>query len=182
VGHPLTYLAGPFFNPAQVLLMEQIEQVMDRHGVPTYKPRIDGGVLDKLHGPERMADSADECYQHDLRGLTQCELMLAVLTYELDGHHLALGHTVFRDGAKQFAVDQWGVSIPDTGTVWEVGFFTAECKPVVGFYPQPRGRLNIMLTQSVHGFVFGLDNLDTWVREGMSLDSTILADWEGSME
>jgi nucleoside deoxyribosyltransferase len=176
----LVYVAGPFFNPVQISILEEVEEVLNRSSVPMYLPRIDGGVLDMSGDKASTHESAKECYNHDIEALHKCDYMIAVLPYALDGEMLATGTVEFDGFRKKFVANNWGLVLPDTGTVWEIGYFTALQKPVVGYYPIGLTKLNIMLCQSMRGVITGTHSLKKWVERGW-LDQE-LDKWEGDME
>lgn len=172
------YLAGPFFNPVQVEHMERLEAAANLHNLSVYRPRIDGGLLDNSGSREDLVASAEECYQMDLAALEECDLMVALLPYLLHNRTLC---TVYYEEASQ-VVEDTGLVLPDTGTVWEVGYFSALEKPVVGFYPTHQDQLNIMLTQSMVGVVGGHCAMNMWMENGCLLDSEHISSWKGAME
>ena len=72
----------------------------------------------------------------------------------------------------------------DSGTMWEVGYGYALGKPIVMYSTVPGRGLNLMLAQSVAGFVSGLDDVRTFLRhEAMpGFDWSVVKDWKGEVE
>lgn len=91
------YLAGPFFTAPQVWLVEEARDALLDLGVRVFSPYHDVGL-----GPPDMVAPAD------LRGLTECDVVLALLP------------------------DM------DPGTVFECGYARSLGKPVVAYVEAPR--------------------------------------------
>jgi nucleoside 2-deoxyribosyltransferase len=72
---------------------------------------------------------ATKCYKGNVRALCGCDLMIAL-------------------------IDDY-----DSGTMFEMGYFTALNKPVVAYSNHPDRRLNIMLSQSCVSFANNLSDL-----------------------
>jgi nucleoside 2-deoxyribosyltransferase len=68
--------------------------------------------------------------------------------------------------------------------MWEVGYGYALGKPIVMYSTVPGRGLNLMLAQSVVGFVSGLDDVRTFLRhEAMpGFDWSMVQDWKGEVE
>ena len=72
----------------------------------------------------------------------------------------------------------------DPGTVWEVGAGYMMGKPIVMYSTVPGRGLNLMLAQSVVGFISGLDDVKQFLRhEAMpGFDWSVVRDWKGEVE
>jgi nucleoside 2-deoxyribosyltransferase/ATP-dependent protease HslVU (ClpYQ) peptidase subunit len=90
-GHrPSVYLAGPFFDLPQLWLIEQAREALRESGLRVFSPYHDVG-----------RGSAEEVVDKDLKGIVDCDVVLALI-----------------DGL-------------DPGTVYEVGYARALPRPVV---------------------------------------------------
>ena len=58
------------------------------------------------------------------------------------------------------------IELPDSGTVWEMGYFRALGKIVIGFHPEKQGtHLNLMLTHGADALISGWSNLERFFRD-----------------
>lgn len=150
----LCYLAGPFFNHEQEHIIRRLEALMDVAGVPYFSPQKDAGKVEKGADPAVW----QQVFDRNCGALGEMGWMLAVLPYALP------------DNAKLLLVTQprrrppecKGVHLPDTGTVWEMGFAAARQVPVVGFVPDEfelKG-INVMLARGMSDVVLGYKELE----------------------
>jgi len=155
----MIYLAGPFFNERQLARIQRIENICKQYAIPHYSPRRDAGILK----PKSSIIERQEVYEANADALFNCDCILAVTNYELPCdckvHVTYLGSPlVVGDKALE-------LFLPDTGTVWEMGFATALKKPIVIFHDNPASKkLNVMLTQSCNGFLNTYEELDEFLR------------------
>jgi len=133
------YLAGPFFNPEQVDLIAQVEILFKNNKINFFSPRIHAGVL---ANPQDYA-TRKRIFASNQAALFTCSQMLAVLTYRMSNGTVS--------------------GLPDIGTVWEMGHMAAQGKPVVGFYLDAPGQVNLMLTESTVGLAYGIDELERFL-------------------
>lgn len=96
-GRRHVYLAAPFFTLGELWLVEQLREALLDMGLTVFSPYHDVGY-----------GTAAEVVQHDLQGIKDCDLMLAVL----DGN--------------------------DGGTIFEVGYSRAKGRPVVVYTENPK--------------------------------------------
>ena len=155
------YIAGPFFNPEQVLIVEEIESILDAAGITYFSPMREGGVV-----ADNPNLKARDVFRNDCLGIVRCKWVLCIGVYvgvELARIDNATGtqHTVY---------------VPDTGTVWEAGFATALGKPVVGYAPvdTPTHRINLMLTECWSHVCYGHEELRLFVAGNFRKQS-----WKG---
>jgi len=87
---PIVYLAGPFFTLAELWLIEQARDNLREMGLKVFSPYHDVG-----------RGSADDVVELDLKGIRDCDVVLAI-----------------GDGL-------------DSGTIYEVGYARAIDKPVI---------------------------------------------------
>lgn len=166
------YIAGPFFNPEQVACVERIEKLLTGLGIEFVSPR-----LQHKGGGTKIDSSvkAQQAFQINLVGLKVCKTVLAVTDFLLPENHslrvwekstkLALGGALIGPEIK----------IPDSGTVWELGFGYALSKSLIIFTADPSSRLNIMLTQCAKGVIYGWKHLENYFK-----GEQLLSKWEGS--
>jgi nucleoside 2-deoxyribosyltransferase len=116
-GKPKFYLAGPFFNPAQVDLIKRLEDAFFAAGVDCFSPRS----LDENKAGPIDRQAAASIFRKDVQGLLHCNAVLAVLDWKLpEGEHIRLcdGET----GTPGHGFLSGPLNIPDSGTVFEMGF------------------------------------------------------------
>lgn len=154
---PKIYIAGPFFNPPQLDLIKWIEDHLAQAEINFYSPRLhpgnDGGPIDNA--------TANKIFRSNVVAIQECTHVLAVLDWLMPtGHELM----VVKPAPQKFTDERWlyegasrPLSLPDTGTVFEMGYATGINKPVLGYTDRKEGegKLNIMLTQACRGMVYG---------------------------
>lgn len=142
--HTRIYLAGPFFNSAQLAFIEQAEEALRASGVSFFSPRLQ-------HADERVEITSDEqaaqVFDMNKREIYDCTHLLAVLDYQLPDD---LTLAVFDRPAKRVLRE---VAVPDTGTVWEMGYAHALARPIYALVDQTPHTLNLMLTRCCEGMV-----------------------------
>jgi nucleoside 2-deoxyribosyltransferase len=108
----MIYIAAPLFNPRERAFNLKLKAIIGRS---VYLPQEDGELMENLiRRGETVEYAADLVYKNDLRALHASEAMVAVL----DGAHL------------------------DSGVAFEIGFFNALGKPVVGLHTDSRSELS----------------------------------------
>ena len=108
----MIYIAAPLFNPRERDFNLKLKAII---GHPVYLPQQDGELMENLIRRGETVESAIKLvYQNDLKALHASDLMVAVL----DGAHV------------------------DSGVAFEVGFFSALGKPIVGFHSDSRSELS----------------------------------------
>jgi hypothetical protein len=80
---PKIFIASPLFNPEQIEIITQIEDLLRIHGYDFYSARLHSGS-DKM-SPEQRKDirSWDPVFESNIRGLDECRVMIAVLEYAM---------------------------------------------------------------------------------------------------
>lgn len=166
------YLAGPFFNRKQIMVQQRIEQAYEEAGVNAFSPRLqhrndNKSIQDPVYARKVFEENAD--------ALSNCRGVLAVVDYLLPEEQTlrVLGRAI---GQAAFESASPSLSLPDSGTVWEMGFAYSQGIPVQMFTTKPigEGRINIMLSQGCNGVIYGWDHLDAWL-EGKEAPK----DWKG---
>lgn len=190
------YIAGPFFNQPQIDLIKTIEEILLDNSIPFFSPRqqhTPGGST-KIRSAEHAA-AVFKCNYENLQD-DCCSHVLAVADFlmppdqglfliekveqkpELDREPQEDDDT----GRTWMATIESGpISLPDTGTVWEMGFAFAVKKPVILFTLADSIRsLNLMLTQSCVGVLPGYKALRQFTSKGIDrLDASALVQWKG---
>lgn len=159
------YLAGPFFNPAQLGLMTSIEAILDCAEVPYFSPRLHTKAP---VGEERKELGAwDAVLEANIGAIEEASILLAILDYALPNNQTVTVnvHTSdYEENHGEPVVIRKPVVIPDTGTVWELGFAFATGIPAVGFFQQKPERMNLMLTNTLDALLIGLPAVYNFVR------------------
>lgn len=181
------YLAGPFFNDAQVRLIESVELMLEHHKVPHFSPRkmdLNG----KPTTTQPTKETAGAIFRKDYEEICRSTHVIAVMDWAMNPN---TSLRVCRDPA-------WGenpgrsshdkatplhetlsghIAFPDSGTVWEMGCAYALRVPTYIYTANPAARLNLMLSQSARGVIYGLTKLDGFLAGG--LDEALLEEWKG---
>ena len=155
------YIAAPLFNPAQIEIIESIEELCYDASLDFYSPRLHSGS--SLLSPEdrRHFEKWTPVFESNEQALHQCDCMIAVLEYaQTPGFRLGL-EVVTNSGDP---MDFIPLEIPDTGVVWEMGVMNALNKPVFGYHStkQPE-QMNLMLTHSLAGMLCGKPALEACI-------------------
>lgn len=123
------YLASPFFNDEQNAVVESIEATLRQAGHEVFSPREGTKLGDQLGKTmEERLASAKEIYDRNVDAMNWAEVMVAVV-----------------DGS-------------DAGTMFEVGFYAANKRPIVSFTSKNKP-LNIMIQQAVIAHCLGINDL-----------------------
>ncbi|UQS83184.1 nucleoside 2-deoxyribosyltransferase [Bombilactobacillus thymidiniphilus] len=136
------YLAGGFFNPKQIALLDRVEAALKNNETVGYihSPRdhqYKNASID--HDPDGIFGSyewANETYNNDVTAMNLADL----------------------------AVISWDNQNPDTGTAWEMGYMLASQKPVIMFCEddvQTEG-LNLMLVKGIKAYLTTTSELETY--------------------
>lgn len=164
------YLAGPFFNSEQIKIMERIEAAFKELNVAFFSPREQHGCVTQPV-PIDNREMAEVVFKKNYEQILECTHMLAVLDYALPaGDSVAM---VNGGNIEKF------LSLPDTGTVWEMGVAYACRIPTIGFTERPHGYLNLMMTQSMKGVCNGRGELLKMLADVKKGDFQV-PQWEGS--
>lgn len=179
---PKIYIAGPLFNPVQHATLEWMETTLTALRLPFYSPRLHSGSAELT--PEQRQDPAAwlRVFYRNLDELHTCDLLFAVLTYGMEpGRKLRICQHAQEDEAfEPFILEQLpSIAIPDTGTVWEMGYFRALGKPIVGYYEERPKALNLMLAHGTQGVLCTRLNAERFFSKGIAGASHIneIFDW-----
>lgn len=150
---PKVYIAGPFFNKTQNEHLDQIIEMLELVGLPYYSPRDHSGSKGLKPNP---ADRGwNDVFKSNVDELQDCDVILANLHWALNPDtRLCLVQA--SEGGGISLVD---IALPDSGTVWEMGWAYAHQKPIVAFTPKANAKLNLMLAKTYDALVVGFENL-----------------------
>jgi nucleoside 2-deoxyribosyltransferase len=73
----MIYIAGPFFNPKQLLMIEAIEKCLGDHGLKYYSPRSDGVLIDLTE--EQRQNMKKAIYNKNVEMIEKSSKMIAVI-------------------------------------------------------------------------------------------------------
>lgn len=145
------YLAAPFFTPEENAVCTRMAAIMRNNGHHVFEPSCLGIV--------RMSDPEDRLriYQSNVAYLLDSDIVVAWLERDNGPDaNLALVRRTPGSIVNNLTV----MRLPDTGTVFEIGYAAALSKPVVGFRLDGSHKLNLMLTTPLIGLMTGFADLD----------------------
>lgn len=158
----LVYNAGPFFNPEQEQAMMRLETLEDGLGLAHFDPRK--GPESRTAAEHGMTASlAEGIFLRNMRELERCTVIAALLDWRLEPDHVAC---LLAPGEEARLLN-----VPDTGTVFELGYAFRLGKPVVGFREDKEKPLNVMLSRACWAVCHDWEHL-TAIME-------TLAGWKG---
>ena len=73
----MIYIAAPFFNEAQVELVDAIEQALDLNGIEYYSPRSEGVLMNM--SPEEKKARMKYIFDKNVQMLNECDTVVAVI-------------------------------------------------------------------------------------------------------
>lgn len=158
---PKIYIAAPFFNAAQIMVVQTIESTLANNEFSYYSPRLHSGS-DKLTPEERKDRNAwMQVITSNIAAMESCSAMIAVLEF-------AMPDELRLVPAKYANVGKWNVlpnvqpvELPDTGVVFEMGYMYARYKPIFGYHSTKiPSELNLMLSHTVMGILTGQEALN----------------------
>lgn len=178
------YLAGPFFNKAQIKLLEKIESLCDKYNVPYFSPRKDAGI-----DYDGTYKSAEKVFRADLKGLHSCGAVLACMDWKLSENNVITEcrQEAYSDDLGGFKspvpLANKDLNIPDPGTVWECGYtvgyntamklfyerrhpdkYIAPNIPVFIYVTKPTEVMNIMIHIPASGVFTNFEQIEQFVE------------------
>lgn len=149
----MLYLAAPFFTTPQLELVQSVEEVLQRNKIAFFSPRMQHN--EGKPTPITSWEQAEVIFQKNADAINGCDGMVAILDYLLPSM------------TELCVVDRLGqrpnvtIRLPDTGTVWEMGYGFCLGVPVYGYTTvnPETSRMNIMLTQGCSGILHGDEEL-----------------------
>jgi nucleoside 2-deoxyribosyltransferase len=158
---PRAYIAGPFFNPAQVAIIERIEDTLHRMGFKYYSPRRDSGSADMTPEERKDFGAWEPVMQSNINAVYQTHFCIAVVEYALPPEQAAY---VVTDDQFGHLVPVRRIEVPDAGTMFEVGAFRMAQKPVALFHSQRMPRANLMLSHGATSLLCGWDAFEEFLE------------------
>jgi nucleoside 2-deoxyribosyltransferase len=149
------YLAGAWFTKEQENVIDKLEDVLEAWGVTVFSPRWSSY---KIWGGKPPAEhprvTRQRVFRNDLQAITWSDMVLAV-------------------------IDDF-----DPGTIFECGYAFAHNIPVWGYTDVENRGLNLMLSESYHGFSCKEEELkqDLILLRSEGLSYSNVAKWQGRIE
>lgn len=148
------YLAGPLFNEPQLNILRYLERTLEENGFDFFSPRLHSGSH-KILKEERLDRSKwESVFSSNIQAMEKADIMVGVVDYLREAGDTLCVQTIYPGNN----VSTKGVYLPDTGTVFEVGYFKALKKPVYAYTERDIYSLNLMLTHSFDGLIAGKTN------------------------
>lgn len=186
------YLAGPFFNQPQIELIAAIELLMVDQCVPCFSPRQQHQRLtvpveqrSTVDTTIKTAEQARKVFHCNVDNIDDCTHMLAVVDWllldkqEVRQVDVGMGDIMNGDSSVSLISKSGPLNLPDSGTVWEMGYAYSLKIPIILFRTKET-KLNVMLTQCAEGVVTGLPSLEKFLNRG-DLNFTHAPIWKGSV-
>lgn len=137
------YLAGPFFNPQQVAIIEKIEVLLSKFkGLEVYSPRKDGVLIDM--SPEERAKAKRGIFEKNVKEIYACNLMVSVV-----------------DGRDAGTIWEHGFAF----CMKHIGYDN-----LIVTYTDENFGLNVMIQESVDAHAKGMENLEAIVAAIVDAD------------
>lgn len=143
------YLAGPFFNTEQLNIIRNLEMLISQEGLDSFSPSRDSIIVNKQTSKVEL----NEVFISNCKSIDDSDFVIAVLDYA--------GTELFFEKNKK----KYSINIPDTGTIWELGYAFSKSKPIIGFYSQKPEKVNLMLSESIDAFCVGGKDLGKIIEE-----------------
>ena len=166
----MIYLAGPFFNRIQVNHAMRMIALCKENGISYYAPI-------EHQEPDFGTPNMVKIFQDNIIGLLDSSIVLAQLDYPLPANWRLLAHKI--------GTYPQDVSLPDVGTVWEMGFAFAKGKSIVGYWlTEPVSKVNLMLAKCCIGILSGIINVAKFLTTNKhgALNWTAVIDYKGEMK
>lgn len=156
------YLAGPFFNPEQIELIGLLEEQIDSRAFQLYTPRIQSPSAQFTESDRKDWNKWQGVLDWNIRAISKADMVIAVLDYLLPP-----GQTM--QIIQNLVPKQHILSIPDAGTIWELGYAYASGKICIGFYSNAPKQMNLMLSHSLQGAIVGLEAMNRFLDQPADL-------------
>ena len=134
------YIAAPFFTQTQLIAVEMVENIIRKHGMAFYSPRLDG-VLQNMT-PDRRLANAPKTFKRNCVQIANASCVLAILDERDSGTTWELG---FAYACRRY-------------TLVDNRF------RIFGYRNNPAPTMNIMLRQCLDAFVESPDQLDLLLK------------------
>ena len=157
------YLAGPFFNPVQLAWARNVAKLLRSCGFKVWAP------VDEVYQEKCSLDAA-AIFKRNIMWLENTKFVLAQLDYPLiNNRHMGI-LTMNNTGIVE------RVQIPDSGTVWEMGYAFAKEIPVIGYSKNSVSKINLMLTQAMIGHASSIGEM---FSPGRTINWNRVTEYEG---
>lgn len=150
--HYFAYVAGPFFNSEQDGWLSHIEASLAHLNLPFFSPRLSCKCP-----PDATKEMRQQVISSNCGAIDKSVFMFCLLDYLMPE-------------------DQKALPIPDTGTVWEMGYAYASYELtgipfIVGVYQNgPPKNVNLMLSETMQGYLSDIKEFEEFVREASKCD------------
>ena len=154
------YIASPFFNSAQIAVVEMIERALEDNLLEYFSPmRCPATTQARATG--MTPELAAQCFANDIAELDRCSHVVAVndwLTPGSDPQPMLV--RVPTHGALEMVAP---LRVPDSGTVWEIGSAYAMGKEIAIYCHETWRNPNLMLAFSTRHIIQGERELRLWL-------------------
>ena len=164
------FIASPFFNSEQVMVVKMIENILDEKGVPYFSARKDTKVA-----PDSSQHDRKLAFTANCMGIKERSVVLAVVDWLLPENQemriveFDAWNRMYKESMVGQSFPAWIRSpklyVPDMGTVFEIGYANAIKKPVIALRVQNKMPINLMLAEAFVGMMYDLHTLTKFVRD-----------------
>jgi nucleoside 2-deoxyribosyltransferase len=148
------YLAGPFFNEVQAGCAHWIADQCKIRGQLYYAP-VELGFV-KVNSSQ----DASRIVSSNIESILASRVVLAHIDWLLPApNEVRVVAPDQGDRPGSFDARSKTLNIPDSGTVWEMGFARGWNIPVVAYTLSRNRKVNVMLTETCSGFLVGKEEI-----------------------
>jgi nucleoside 2-deoxyribosyltransferase len=176
------FIASPLFNPEQIQIIKSIEVMLGQNDIGYYSARKHSGSHLLTPEEKQQVGRWKPVFKSNVDGLKKADVCIAVMNYVLPkGQSLALveSRKIGYASPLMHEVLRPGLQIPDTGTVWEMGYLSARGIPVIGYIPEQTASLNLMLPFGCDTMARTVDDLEKLIRVSPRLWPAPHEVWQG---
>ena len=171
----MIYLAGPFFNKVQRDAAWKLIALCKLAHVEYFAPIEQDSI--RINSPEKAA----KVFANNIEAMMNSSIMLAQLDWlMLNGEELRVVKEM-NIGLERPAYRELSpiLNLPDTGTVFEMGYAHGLNMEIIGYTITEQSRINLMLAQACSGFLKGWAAIETWLEK----DTSVLdLQWRGKIQ
>ena len=146
--HDWIYVAGPFFNDVQKRWALTLASELRNRGYKIFAP------VDEVY-KENNGLKPEEIFKRNLDWMNHSKLSLIQLDFPFPPTEklcLVSNHSCHDREDISFLTPLKVLSIPDSGTCFEIGYLFSKKIPMIGYYFSKQDSINLMLAQSLTGF------------------------------
>lgn len=155
----LVYLAGPFFNAAQLEHIGIVESMLEELEISFYSAR-----LKNLCPPDAPSEKRKEVFKDNVDGIRIASVVIALMDWLMPPNQ-----SVFICGQRldrAWVPHPPALNVPDSGTVFELGVAHTLNVPVIGFWKdKPTRPVNLMLQETTAGTIYGYEALSRFLSD-----------------